>query len=53
VLWASTGVQPKEVWLEMDRRERLFGIAEKLQKRSAEIDRQVVAIESRRMQKRR
>ena len=55
VLWASAGVQPKDVWLEMDRRERLFGIAEKLQKRAAEIDphRQVVAIESRRVQERR
>ena len=30
VLWVSAGVQPKEVWKEMERRERLFGIAEKL-----------------------
>src|SRR5919206_4760467 len=32
VLWVASGVQPKEVWKEMDRRERLFGIAEKLMK---------------------
>jgi phosphoribosyl-ATP pyrophosphohydrolase len=30
VLWASAGIEPKDVWQEMDRRERLFGIAEKL-----------------------
>src|SRR6476469_6590655 len=30
VLWVSSGVQPREVWKEMERRERLFGIAEKL-----------------------
>src|ERR1041384_5860788 len=29
VLWVSSGVQPKDVWKEMERRERLFGIAEK------------------------
>ena len=32
VAWASAGVHPGEVWQEMDRRERLFGIAEKLMK---------------------
>ena len=32
VLWVAAGVQPKEVWKEMERRERLFGIAEKLLK---------------------
>ena len=32
VLWTVLGVDPKEVWSEMDRRERLFGIAEKLPK---------------------
>ena len=55
VLWVSSGVLPKEVWREMDRRERLFGIAEKLQKPSPEHDvrRKVVALESRRLQKRR
>jgi phosphoribosyl-ATP pyrophosphohydrolase len=55
VLWVSAGVQPKEVWKEMERRERLMGIAEKLPKASAEPDlpRKVVALESRRVRKRR
>jgi phosphoribosyl-ATP pyrophosphohydrolase len=34
VLWVASGVDPKDVWKEMARRERLFGIAEKLLKRS-------------------
>ena len=29
VLWVSAGIHPDEVWKEMARRERLFGIAEK------------------------
>jgi phosphoribosyl-ATP pyrophosphohydrolase len=29
VLWVAAGVAPKDVWAEMDRREELFGIAEK------------------------
>ena len=55
VLWVSAGVQPKEVWKEMERRERLFGIAEKLLKESADSDprRKVIALESRRLRKRR
>ena len=32
VLWAACGVQPKDVWAEMDRREKLLGIAEKMPK---------------------
>lgn len=32
VLWTVSGVDPREVWKEMERRERLFGIAEKLLK---------------------
>jgi phosphoribosyl-ATP pyrophosphohydrolase len=32
VLWSEAGVQPKEIWAEMDRREKLYGIAEKIQK---------------------
>lgn len=32
VLWASAGVKPCQVWAEMDRRERMLGIAEKLPK---------------------
>jgi len=54
VLWVASGVQPKEVWKEMDRRERLFGIAEKLTKESLDDPRRkVVALESRRLRKRR
>jgi phosphoribosyl-ATP pyrophosphohydrolase len=34
VVWAASGVRPNEVWKEMERRERLFGIAEKLLKGS-------------------
>ena len=33
VVWAASGVQPSDVWAEMNRRERMFGIAEKLLKR--------------------
>jgi phosphoribosyl-ATP pyrophosphohydrolase len=32
VLWASAGVRPQDVWTEMDRREAMLGIAEKLPK---------------------
>jgi len=55
VLWVAAGVHPKDVWAEMDRRERLLGIAEKLPKRLAEPSarRKVVALESRRVRKRR
>src|SRR5260221_14078287 len=35
VLWVAAGVQPKDVWKEMERRERLMGIAEKLPKSGA------------------
>jgi phosphoribosyl-ATP pyrophosphohydrolase len=64
VLWVSSGVKPSDVWKEMARRERLFGIAEKLPKQMAEPDppskismpeasRKVVALDGRRMPKRR
>jgi len=32
VLWASAGVKPEDVWHEMERRELMLGIAEKLPK---------------------
>jgi phosphoribosyl-ATP pyrophosphohydrolase len=38
VLWVSSGVDPADVWTEMKRRERLFGIAEKLPKNLVESD---------------
>jgi phosphoribosyl-ATP pyrophosphohydrolase len=55
VLWVSAGVRPDEVWAEMKRRERLFGIAEKIPKEPTEQGgkRKVIALDSRRPQKRR
>jgi phosphoribosyl-ATP pyrophosphohydrolase len=55
VVWVSTGIAPKEIWKEMERRERLMGIAEKLPKDLPDADprRKVVALESRRIRKRR
>jgi phosphoribosyl-ATP pyrophosphohydrolase len=32
VLWVASGLHPKDVWMEMERREQLLGIAEKLPK---------------------
>ena len=55
VLWVSSGVHPQEVWEEMERRERLLGIAEKIPK-TAELPlppRKVVALERSRVRKRR
>src|SRR5687768_11238695 len=54
VLWAAAGVHPKDVWAEMARRERLFGIAEKLPKNSSRSHarRKVVALDIRRARKR-
>jgi|SRR5579871_687619 len=64
VLWVSCGVKPRDVWAEMDRREKMLGIAEKLPKaqrkaagtaaRSGTVDmRGVIALRSRRAAKRR
>ena len=54
VLWAAADVDPQAVWAEMTRRERLFGIAEKLPKVSDfEMRRKVVALDHRRQRKRR
>jgi phosphoribosyl-ATP pyrophosphohydrolase len=57
-LWVEAGVEPRQVWAEMERRERLFGIAEKLPKAATKdaapgARRKVVALESRRLRKRR
>src|ERR1700716_3854703 len=35
VLWAAAGVRPEDVWREMERREDMLGIAEKLAKSAA------------------
>ena len=55
VLWVAMGVDPKDVWKEMDRRERLFGIAEKMRKVSADekMRPRVADLTMRRLQKRR
>jgi phosphoribosyl-ATP pyrophosphohydrolase len=37
VLWAAAGVKPADVWREMERRELLLGIAEKLPKSTAKL----------------
>jgi phosphoribosyl-ATP pyrophosphohydrolase len=52
VLWAASGVDPEEVWSEMDRRERLLGIAEKLPKTQPSSARKIVALERARARKR-
>jgi phosphoribosyl-ATP pyrophosphohydrolase len=35
VLWAEMGIEPKEIWAEMERRERAYGIAEKARRAAA------------------
>ena len=61
VLWASAGVRPADVWAEMQRREHLLGIAEKMPKSPVKIAktvapraarRPIVALDSRRLRKR-
>jgi phosphoribosyl-ATP pyrophosphohydrolase len=55
VLWVAADVKPQEVWAEMERRERLFGLAEKVPKKMIDTNgrRKVVLLESRRSRKRR
>lgn len=59
VLWVHAGVTPDQVWDEMRRRERLFGIAEKLPKDLVKppvrhkSNPDVVALQPRRVSKRR
>jgi phosphoribosyl-ATP pyrophosphohydrolase len=65
VLWASAGVRPDDIWHEMDRRETLLGIAEKMPKSPVKLAktvaksvagrsgrRPIVALEGRRLRKR-
>src|SRR6202023_1880854 len=61
VLWASAGVRPADIWREMERREHLLGIAEKMPKSAVKIAktvapraarRPIVALDSRRLRKR-
>src|ERR1700689_974154 len=56
VLWVSAGIRPEDVWKEMDRRERLLGIAEKVPKKVFDNNnsrRQITPPESPRVRKRR
>jgi phosphoribosyl-ATP pyrophosphohydrolase len=41
VLWVSVGVQPEDVWREMERREHMLGIAEKLPKTAVKMAKEV------------
>jgi phosphoribosyl-ATP pyrophosphohydrolase len=61
VLWASAGVRPEDVWREMERREDLLGIAEKMPKSAVKMPkvsaqrvarRPIVALEGRGLRKR-
>ena len=63
VLWVASGVHPKDVWMEMERREQLLGIAEKLPKERPDAPlreradapprRKVIALDRSRVRKRR
>ena len=62
VLWADAGVRPSDVWREMERREHLLGIAEKMPKSPVKLSRTassrlarrpIVALETRNAGKRR
>ena len=61
VLWADAGVRPSDVWREMERREHLLGIAEKMPKSPVKLPRAasarvarrpIVALEARNARKR-
>ena len=41
VLWASAGVKPADVWREMERREDMLGIAEKLPKSAVKMPKEI------------
>jgi phosphoribosyl-ATP pyrophosphohydrolase len=56
VVWVASGIHPKDVWAEMQRREELLGIAEKLpkqQRQDVSSRRKVVALDRARIRKRR
>jgi phosphoribosyl-ATP pyrophosphohydrolase len=61
VLWVDAGVRPTDVWREMERREHLLGIAEKMPKSPVKLPkvastrvarRPIVALETRNARKR-
>lgn len=53
VLWVSAGVHPQDVWREMERRERLLGLAEKMPKTriSASDRRRIIPLQKRHVRK--
>jgi phosphoribosyl-ATP pyrophosphohydrolase len=53
VLWVSMGIRPQDVWNEMERRERLLGLAEKMPKARIPSSerRQVIPLQKRRIGK--
>jgi phosphoribosyl-ATP pyrophosphohydrolase len=53
VLWVSAGVRPQDVWSEMERRERLLGLAEKMPKTRVHVSerRKVIPLQKRRLRK--
>ena len=55
VLWVAANIHPDDVWKEMERRERLLGMAEKVPKKAPEdvSRRRIVVLEGRRTRKRR
>ena len=63
VLWVAASIHPTDVWMEMERRERLLGIAEKLPKERPDAPlrerpdapprRKVIALDRSRVRKRR
>ena len=55
VMWAAAGISPADIWREMERREHLLGIAEKLPKDRIDAPprRKVVALDRSRLRKRR
>jgi phosphoribosyl-ATP pyrophosphohydrolase len=61
VLWASAGVRPADIWREMERREHLLGMAEKMPKSAMKMPkavpprvagRRIVALAGRSLRKR-
>jgi phosphoribosyl-ATP pyrophosphohydrolase len=48
VIWAECGLTPQQAFAEIDRRERVYGIAEKLPKAGASHPRRISSLASRR-----
>lgn len=53
VIWVDSGIHPKDVWTEMQRRERLLGIAEKPPKEALDAPRRGKVVTLDRNRKRR